>query len=1028
LAGTDVENSALTYTVVTPPANGSLSGIAPNVTYTPSANFNGADSFTFTVNDGTVDSTIATVSISVTPVNDAPEAIAQSTTTNEDTFLPITLAGTDFDLNSLSYTIVSPPVNGILSGTAPNLTYTPSANFNGADSFTFIVNDGTVDSAIATVSISVTPANDVPVAIAQSITGSEDTALPVVLAGTDVDLETLNYVIVSQPANGTLNGTAPNLSFTPAADFNGADSFSFIVNDGTVDSAIATIAISLAAVNDVPVAVAQTLATDEDTALAIILTGTDVDQETLTYSIVTPPANGTLSGTAPNVTYIPTANYNGSDSFTFAANDGTVDSATAAVSITVTSINDAPVFAVSPFATANGSEGVSYVGQTVAGRASDVDAGDTLTYSKVSGPTWLAVAANGALTGTPPPGSAGLNVFGIRATDSASATADGILQITITSNTLTWDANGTGANRTDGAGAWLTANQWWNGTSNQSWASSSIATFGNGGAGGAVSLASPTTVNQIVFNAFTGTYTLGTTTQTITLSSGITKNTGTGNATIISPITLGGAQTWTNHTGGLTITRGVNTGGNRLTIAGNGIVVFNTASGIISGSGGVTMNGSDRFFLSDPTTGPHTYTGTTVINSGITLVHNNNLGSGNLVLNGGVFEAAVNHTFIRALGTGSGQIQITGGASGFGQNANQSSSVIFGNNANNEAVWGSAVFNPSILVLQTYQSQGTSSINLQNKIDLNGSNRTVQVSGGTVGNASATISGVIRNSTGTAGLIKTGAGRLILSAANTYNGDTTVNAGTLQINSPNTGNDGSTISIAAGATLNLNFTGSETVARLFVGGTQLSPGVYGPGNIVNPRITGTGTLTVTLPLPWVAADLGTGMLSGFTTFSAGTFTQAGAGTIGSTADKLSFTYQTLSGDGEITARISALQDTGSLSRVGVMIRDSLAPNSKQILMGMSGANTYVWDQRTDTAGTTTSTASGTGTVPNTWLRLVRSGTTITAFTSADGSTWNTVGSTTDTTFASTCYIGLAVSSGSDGTRNTSQFNNVSVTP
>jgi hypothetical protein len=170
------------------------------------------------------------------------------------------------------------------------------------------------------------------------------------------------------------------------------------------------------------------------------------------------------------------------------------------------------------------------------------------------------------------------------------------------------------------------------------------------------------------------------------------------------------------------------------------------------------------------------------------------------------------------------------------------------------------------------------------------------------------------------------------------------------------------------------------------------------------------------------------MLAGSATYNAGTFTQAGSGTVSSTADKLRYTYQTLTGDGEIIAKISVLQNTGTSSRVGVMIRDTLAANSKQIFMGMTGTNAYRWVRRTSTGGSTTSTNSSTGTVPNTWVRVVRSGTTITAYKSTNGTTWTSVGSTTGTTFAATCYIGLAVASGSTTTLNTSQFSNVSVTP
>src|SRR5438093_12568935 len=141
-----------------------MSGAAANVTYTPAANYNGRDSFTYKANDGALNSTVATVSITVTAVNDAPVANAQSVTTAEDTARAITLTASDVEGDALTYSIVSGPSHGALSGTAPNVTYTPAANYNGADSFTFKANDGVIDSAEATVSITVTAVNDAPVA------------------------------------------------------------------------------------------------------------------------------------------------------------------------------------------------------------------------------------------------------------------------------------------------------------------------------------------------------------------------------------------------------------------------------------------------------------------------------------------------------------------------------------------------------------------------------------------------------------------------------------------------------------------------------------------------------------------------------------------------------------------------------------------------------------------------------------------------------------------------------------------------
>ena len=140
-----------------------------------------------------------------------------------------------------------------------------------------------------------------------------------------------------------------------------------------------------------------------------------------------------------------------------------------------------------------------------------------------------------------------------------------------------------------------------------------------------------------------------------------------------------------------------------------------------------------------------------------------------------------------------------------------------------------------------------------------------------------------------------------------------------------------------------------------------------------------------------------------------------------------YVWQTLSGDGEIIAQINALQATGTSSRVGVMIRDTLATNSRHVFMGMTDDNDYRWVRRTSTNGNTSTTSSSTGTVPNTWVRLVRVGNTITSYKSSNGTSWTQVGSLT-ASFPANCYIGLVVASGTSGSLNTSQFSNVSVTP
>jgi hypothetical protein len=152
--------------VVTGPQHGSLSVSGATATYTPAANYHGPDSFTFRANDGAADSNVATVSIAVQPVNDAPVAADQAVATDEDTAVGIVLGVTDADGDALTYTVVTGPQHGTLSGSGATRTYTPAPNYFGPDTFTFRVNDGAADSNVATVSITVRPINDPPSCVA----------------------------------------------------------------------------------------------------------------------------------------------------------------------------------------------------------------------------------------------------------------------------------------------------------------------------------------------------------------------------------------------------------------------------------------------------------------------------------------------------------------------------------------------------------------------------------------------------------------------------------------------------------------------------------------------------------------------------------------------------------------------------------------------------------------------------------------------------------------------------------------------
>src|SRR5207247_2548157 len=211
------------------------------------SNFHRGDTFTYTASDGSLRSDVAPVSIAINAVNDAPDGATDSYTTTEDTALTIAAPGvlgndTDVDSPTITAVLVAGPTHGTLTLTADGgFTYTPAANYNGPDSFTYKANDGSLDSNVATVMITITAGNDAPVAADQAVTTDEDTAKAITLGATDTEGSALTYTIVVGPVHGTLSGTAPALTYTPAANYNGADSFTFKANDGSLDSNVATV-------------------------------------------------------------------------------------------------------------------------------------------------------------------------------------------------------------------------------------------------------------------------------------------------------------------------------------------------------------------------------------------------------------------------------------------------------------------------------------------------------------------------------------------------------------------------------------------------------------------------------------------------------------------------------------------------------------------------------------------------------------------------------------------------------------------
>ncbi|ANY85399.1 hypothetical protein BB934_45100 (plasmid) [Microvirga ossetica] len=410
VSAADGDGDALTYALVQGPrdANGNaVTGLTfnPNGTYSfqGPANFNGSVTFTYKANDGSADSNVATVTLTANSVNDAPVAQAASSSGDEDTITTGSVAATDVDGSTLTYSVVQSArdANGnLVSGLTfnPDGTYSFKGpqDFNGTVTFTYKANDGAADSNTATVTLTVNPVEDnvAPTAGAGTASGAEDTTITGSVEATDPNGDPLTYSLVQgarasngNPVSGLTFNSDGSYSFTGPSNFNGTITFSYRASDGSLDSNVATVTLTVTPVNDAPAAQAASSSGDEDTTITGTVTATDVEGSALTYSLVQVARDGNGNAVA-GLTFNPDGTYtfqgpqdfNGTVTFTYRANDGAADSNEAPVTITIDPVDDntAPVAAN---ANASGDEDA-----TIAGSVSAADGeGDALTYALVQG-------------------------------------------------------------------------------------------------------------------------------------------------------------------------------------------------------------------------------------------------------------------------------------------------------------------------------------------------------------------------------------------------------------------------------------------------------------------------------------------------------------------------------------------------------------------------------------------------------------------------------------------------------------------
>jgi Bacterial Ig domain len=233
----------------------------------------------------------------------------------------VSVAAFDAFGDELGWALATAPSNGTVSGSGTDFSYAPAPDFHGVDSFVVEVSDGNGGTDTATVSVTVRPLNDAPVADSAAIATPEDTPVTFELTASDVDGDALTFEVTPPPAHGSLSCSAASCTFTPVRDFDGGDVVVFRATDPSGASGTVTVSITVTPVNDPPIADDLLITTDEDVPVGITLTATDVDGDPLTFVAGT-PTHGVVTGASPSILYEPSANFFGDDSFAFDVADG----------------------------------------------------------------------------------------------------------------------------------------------------------------------------------------------------------------------------------------------------------------------------------------------------------------------------------------------------------------------------------------------------------------------------------------------------------------------------------------------------------------------------------------------------------------------------------------------------------------------------------------------------------------------------------------------------------------------------------
>jgi len=336
VTGSDEDGDSLTYSISTLPSHGTASIVGNNITYTPNSNFSGDDVIGVIANDSMENSTEASIMITVTSVNDIPIVYDGTAITDEDIAINVNITGLDEDEDPLTYSISTLPSHGTVSIVGAVITYIPNSNFAGIDIIGVIVNDGTVDSTEANITVTVTSVNDAPVAndkvyVTALNEGCSASIVDFDITDNDVDIDgfiDVNSIeIITSPAHGVISiGLGGKVSYESSVSYEGNDGFSYKVrdNEGKLSNE-ANIVIRIEQSNTKPRVLNDKMRVfnNESTVLDILLN--DVDDAGLDISSIVIGNNvshgNTIITIDGKVEYTPDTNYIGIDSFTYTVQD-----------------------------------------------------------------------------------------------------------------------------------------------------------------------------------------------------------------------------------------------------------------------------------------------------------------------------------------------------------------------------------------------------------------------------------------------------------------------------------------------------------------------------------------------------------------------------------------------------------------------------------------------------------------------------------------------------------------------------------